>query len=896
MVETENVKESNPSADEAPPLNATSKREEFFKWLSDGNAKKYSPSVCMNCLDRISEYAIQKKIISINIWNITQRSVFQPIYNRLLEAKLLRITEKNTYKIFIVVGQLYLRFLKEKPWLKVADKLAVSAPIDDGVVTDILESDVTQTTAESVANVNENVLLCCPYKSDINPEDVIAWLMTQKNARGTLYLENVARSYMSTLHSAPFKLTLSLPLENRNVFSCHTVAELDALWNIFKAAPNYIEVNRYLGHGQLSAGLTVYRRYLEHLERDGTNEATYNISELQKQTVTAPSEIESSEGSPLYVDFNRPEACAQTRPLTCTIKGQVVKLSKLNWSHLLVAITEMFIAENNPNLASLEHEPIYGSKVFFMPEKVDFGTCALLSNGKWLYTNYNPQTVVTIIGNLCRHCGIDINDVSITYLPKTGYVPEAYEQIVVHNTPKEDEAVQTVIMDILDKNFPNGIRPNSIIDSNKLKNYYAEATGKDISGVVPDIPSVLEVVGVKHGDKVYAVSASGKKILAELFDRLLSEGNRLFYYDEFYDAHADFLQGMHVFSSELLKTILSEINPSLWYYKNYCQTDRSTTVESEILRCYETAVTLSYDQLKARLPYVPLASIRQALAQNNDFIWVNTGIYTHVRKIEFDKSEVHEVCSKIEEAVSAHGFASLASINVWASVELNPELSETAIRNGLFQVYLSDRYEKRGNIVTMKGTVLNSVAVFEDFCRSHDRLTLDELLNYEKEINGDVHSQSLFVAYDNMVRVDRDAFVADSEIQFDVDATDNALALFVHGDVIPLRAVTSFTSFPYIDGYPWNWFLLESFCRRFSKRFRFQCLSVSSRNVGAIYKKSAGFANYAEIIAAAVAVEPIKLNQKEVGDFLFKSGYIARRTSFVADVVAQARLLRERRG
>src|SRR5690606_25990196 len=148
---------------------------------------------------------------------------------------------------------------------------------------------------------------------------------------------------------------------------------------------------------------------------------------------------------------------------------------------------------------------------------------------------------------------------------------------------------------------------------------------------------------------------SGKKILAELFDRLLSEGNRLFYYDEFYDAHADFLQGMHVFSSELLKTILSEINPSLWYYKNYCQTDRSTTVESEILRCYETAVTLSYDQLKARLPYVPLASIRQALAQNNDFIWVNTGIYTHVRKIEFDKSEVHEVCSKIEEAVSAHG-------------------------------------------------------------------------------------------------------------------------------------------------------------------------------------------------------------------------------------------------
>ena len=266
---------------------------------------------------------------------------------------------------------------------------------------------------------------------------------------------------------------------------------------------------------------------------------------------------------------------------------------------------------------------------------------------------------------------------------------------------------------------------------------------------------------------------------------------------------------MHIFSSELLRTILSEISPSLWYYKNYCQTDKNTTIESEILRCFETAISLSCDQLKDRLPYVPIASIRQVLAQNSNFIWVSTGVYTHISKIEFDKAECYEACAKIEEAVSSHGFASLASLDVWASVELNPVLSEFAVKNGLFQAYLADRYEKRGNIVTKKGTVLNSVAVFEDFCRSHNRLALDELFNYEKEINGGVHSQSLFVAYDNMVRTDRDTFVADNEIQFDVDATDNALALFVHGDVIPLQMVTSFTSFPYIDGYPWNWFLLK---------------------------------------------------------------------------------------
>lgn len=893
MVELDNRNRDLSPIENEVSLESFSLRDAFFEWLSAGNIRKFSPTVCMSCLDKVFDYAVQKKICSKSLWSITRHRAFQPIYNQLIAAKLLRITDKDTHKVFIIAGQLYLKFLKEKPWLQDVDKLIVTTPIEGGAIADILESDVTQTTAESVVKV-ENIQLCYPHKNHINSNDVIEWLVTQPNANGTLYLKSVLRLYMSALRNAPKKLILK-DSENRNVFDCQTEAELEELWKIFKSAPNYNEINRNPWHGQLSAGLAVYRRYLEHLERDGANEITCTISGQQKKTGTTSPEIMSLECSPLHVDFNHPEMCTHTRPLTCSIKGQVVKLSKLNWSQLLIVITETFIAESNLNLASLEYKPLYGSRVFFMLEKVDFQTCTLLSNGKWVNTNYNPKTIVMIIGKLCRHCGIDIKDVSITYLPKVIYVPEAYERIVVRNPPKLDEAVQKVIIDILDRYFPNGIRLNSIIDSNKLKNHYTEVTGRDILEVVTDIPSMLEDIGIKHGDKVYAVSVISKKELTKLLDRLLAEDNRLFYYDEIYDSHADFLQEMHIFSSELLRTILLEIRPSLCYFKNYCQTDRNTAVESEILRCYETAVTLSYEQLKYRLPYVPLASIRQELAQNSDFIWVNKGVYTHVQKIEFEKSKSHEVCSKIKEAVSTHGFASLASVGVGASVELNPELSETAIRNGLFQVYLSDRYEKRGNIVTMKGTVLNSVAVFEDFCRSHGRLTLDDLLNYEKEINGDIHSQSLFVAYDNMVRADHDTFVTDSEIQFDVDATDNALALFVHGDVIPLRTVTSFTSFPYVDRYPWNWFLLESFCRRFSKRFRFQCMSVSNRNVGAIYKKAAGFVNYTEILAAAVAVEPIKLNQKEVGDFLFESGYVARRTSFIANVVAQARLLRERR-
>jgi len=92
--------------------------------------------------------------------------------------------ERNTYKAFIIVGELYMKFLKEKPWKKTIEALDESKPFH-------MES----TYIEAL--------------SDINPEDVIAWLITQPNAYGTLYLENVVRQYMGALRTAPAKLRVA---------------------------------------------------------------------------------------------------------------------------------------------------------------------------------------------------------------------------------------------------------------------------------------------------------------------------------------------------------------------------------------------------------------------------------------------------------------------------------------------------------------------------------------------------------------------------------------------------------------------------------------------------------------------------------------------------------------
>lgn len=81
-------------------------KKEFRDWLSIEHSKYiwFSPSMAIFCFDRTSVYAIGRKICDIDLWNVTDPNEFKPIYDKLLETKYLQITDKKTYKIFIVVA------------------------------------------------------------------------------------------------------------------------------------------------------------------------------------------------------------------------------------------------------------------------------------------------------------------------------------------------------------------------------------------------------------------------------------------------------------------------------------------------------------------------------------------------------------------------------------------------------------------------------------------------------------------------------------------------------------------------------------------------------------------------------------------------------------------------
>ena len=812
-------------------------------------------------------------------------------------------------------------------------------------------------------------------KSAIDPEDVIAWLVTQPNANGTLYLENVVRQYMGALRAAPAKLQIPVVFDVRSVFTCHTPDELNAYWDIFRAAPNYNQVNSSTS-GMFSAGMGCYMRYLQHLQdelnvkkpdvvqlierhnleyvdkrdsggalwviggrklsptmlklRDSGFPFTFKVGGGRSsdyrdawwyklsETVSGQKFEELEEAQPVYtepksitnsaqrVDFTRPELCAQTRPLTCTIKGQAVVPSKQNWSQLLVAITERFFAEGNPNLESLDRKPLYGRKRFFLPTKDDFGTCFLLSNGKWIYTNYNPQTIVSIIRNLCQHCGEDLDDVIITYEPKDGapvrtvqtYSRPTYTAPAVQPKPILDAAVVEQLMDVLSSHFANGYRLNSPIEMARFRSFAAEDLDEEITLTDEGLKRYISACGIIFDGKVYAVSAQAKERIKGLAEDYFADGAQAIFFAEFYAKNENWLFEASVVNEDMLIDILRRLFPKLSFtqtYFGYADASVFASLEGEILRVWGDDVLLTYGQLAERLRYIPLDRIKSLLGQNGDFIWSSVETFSHVSRIEITDEERQVIREAAVRECNARGYASITVLPFGEIEEHNYELSITAVHNAVYRICLSDKFDKKSKIVARKGDVFDALAIMKEYCRTIAKCSLDDLLTYEKELTGEVHRWIPMEAGNTvLVRIDKNTYVADRYVHFNADIIDEAIGLFVKGDYLPLKSFTTFGALPDC-GQTWNLFLLESYCRRFSRKFRFDTPSVNSRNAGAVIRKSCGM-DYIEIMTDAVANADIPLKDTVVGKFLYERGYTGRSTTAkVNEIIDKAKVIRERR-
>ena len=170
-----------------------------------------------------------------------------------------------------------------------------------------------------------------------------------------------------------------------------------------------------------------------------------------------------------------------------------------------------------------------------------------------------------------------------------------------------------------------------------------------------------------------------------------------------------------------------------------------------------------------------------------------------------------------------------------------------------------------------------------------------ELADYVVGLTGNPNRQIAFRAgYDQMIRVREDLFVADALVEFDVESIDDILEKSIIGDFASIRNIATFALFPSC-GFTWNYYLLESFCYKVSKKYRLEIINFNDKNAGIIVKKDLHL-SYFDMLVKVVAKSNVDLTAEDVGKYLFNNGYTAKsKMAALNDIVEKARAIREGR-
>lgn len=442
---------------------------------------------------------------------------------------------------------------------------------------------------------------------------------------------------------------------------------------------------------------------------------------------------------------------------------------------------------------------------------------------------------------------------------------------------------------ILSSGFANGMRKNAVIAKKKFRKAYLDLTGKELPGSV-DIDALASAVGFEYADKFYTVSEANKQEMRKLVSTAVSIGRRVIFYEKFYQRHLDFMTKAGIFSSDMLRVILKQILPNMRYRRAFFAPTDGDSLEQDIVNCFGEASMRTYDEIKARLVYADLSQIRKVCSYSNKFVWAKDETYALSDRIRLSQADIDQSLDIIARDVDRQGFSVFQRICVSKSMEWNPDMPEPAVREALYVKHLAPLYVKNRSIITPPGASLTAPTIMMEHCKGLREATLSELQAYEEELT-DRSTCSLYAAYETMIRVDQDHFVGLDTIAFNVHAIDDALSLYVQGKVIPLVSVKSFTSFPEVDGYPWNLFLLDSYCRHKSLQFRAMGGPAKSHPVGAIFPIQMRFDSYNDLLAQAAAESGLALHGDSVAEFLTQNAYTLRRIE-TGEIISKAQEIR----
>ncbi len=455
------------------------------------------------------------------------------------------------------------------------------------------------------------------------------------------------------------------------------------------------------------------------------------------------------------------------------------------------------------------------------------------------------------------------------------------------------------ILVVISENFSNGVRADFITDNQIRRAYKLRYSDEEIP-VSFSVINFIKKVSFYYGGKYYFVTALNRGRVFRLVDKVLNAGNMIVYYEEFFARYRGKLIDWHVKTPAVLGALLRTNDSQYYFADKYFAVNKFVRLGDVIeykVRSLPAGVPFSIEQIHEQLSYVPAQEVERVLNHPRKYSKTIDGKYLLTEQMAFDLSEINEVRSGLLSDLKTDGHAIFNVQDFPNTLALNPEFSEATIRGVVFDRYLSKDFSRHGNILTVHGTAVGGTNLLKRFCALRDELTLNELTDRAKKLGIIRQTSIIEAASETMIRVSKNVFVKEDFISFHTSAIDEALTPFVQGRIIALRDVTSFEKFePVKDsrGFEWEWnvYLLESFLRKVSRKYKFHTSKATNLVNGAICPRDKIFLNYVDLMSAVVMQEKIPLNINSIDAFLIEKNFRTKRVERLStSIIERAHVL-----
>lgn len=626
-------------------------------------------------------------------------------------------------------------------------------------------------------------------------------------------------------------------------------------------------------------GLSAYKDFLEHKDTKGEETASEEQSD-KAQIVSFKDKIDYAYTRPVSLTYFSNKCVVKKWNL---LYVQVVKYLFKDYSDKIFAL----VGKNIGKHGRIDLADAGGSAEMIAPKEV--------AEGLYLETNCSATSIVNKIRQLMDICDIDYSSIVIEYIFKNALDNES--------TSPASEAIQQeelarIKATLKLPRFEYGFKDDGV-ELYRFRASYEEVNECKCNLQNDELLNAIRNMGFEFCGKVYLIAEDSMNALVKEISGYKDQGTNIIYYEQIYDLNANKYFEEKIVSADMLKALLKHLMPEFKYKANYLalSSEKQTELElicNDIIRVWGNDTLQTFDELSLKLPLIPIDKIKFALSQQPAFVRNYAKTYLQADWFNTDEQEIKRLIDYIEEECEEHGKASIDEIPFDNLKATNPDFSDTALVT-CFCKLVDNRFERSARILTRKGASKDTYTAVIEFCRRQDKCTYEELKRIARKVAGTIYQPDIIEAANKtMVRIDKDYFIADSLIRFDTDKIDTALDYIVTDDFIGLREITTFSTFPFC-GYGWNLFLLESYCRRFSKKYKYDTRRANSSNSGAIVAKKCHLA-YHDIMARAVARSGRELNQEEVFDLLTEEGYMERRRYSDIDLlINDASELRERR-